>query len=93
MVPLSWGGHTLRYKEANWINIRKGEFRSYIVRLALRQRRSYPGPIRWYWRERRYRAVRYFESRWGQVPDVMKGRNIPPQNVIYKSKDWERWAM
>lgn len=90
--PFKWKRHTLRYNRSNWDNIPKQEFRSFIVRIAIKERRSWPGAVRSHWRHKRTEAVKYFETKWGAVPEVMHGRHIPPNSIMFKSKGWAQWA-
>ena len=92
IVPLKVPSKPLRFKRGNWGGIPKREFRSFIVRIFIREKRSWPGAVRSYWRNKRYEAVRYFEEKWGAVPEAMRCRNVPPNRVLYKSKGWSEWA-
>ncbi|PHS66404.1 MAG: hypothetical protein COB09_02795 [Thalassobium sp.] len=92
IVPLKFPREPHRFRKGNWRNIGKREFRSYIVRISIREKRSWPGPVRSHWRKLRFEAIEYFEGKWGVVPEAMGRRVVPPNYILYKSDGWSQWA-
>jgi hypothetical protein len=92
IVPLNIKSKPFRLKRRNWGKIGKREFRSLIIRISIREKRSWPGPVRSYWRHMRYEAIHHFEERWGAVPAAMRSWHVPPNRVLYKSEGWSQWA-
>lgn len=92
IVPLKIQSKPLRLKRRNWGNIEKREFRSLIVRISIREKRSWPGAVRSYWRHMRFDAIRHFEENWSAVPKALRGWHVPPNRILYKSEGWSHWA-
>jgi hypothetical protein len=91
IIPLKLNNEPLRFRKSNWNNIPKQEYRSFIVRISIREKRSWPGPVRSYWRKRRNEAIHLFKTKWGAVPEAMQLHHVPPNRILFKSKGWRQW--
>jgi len=91
--PLKVPSKPFSLNRTNWPKLSKRVFRSYIVRVSIREKRSWPGPVRSHWRKLRLEAVLFFENQWGPVPKAMKGHTVPPNYILYKSEGWAEWAI
>ena len=76
----------------NWDNIERRVFRALLVRIALRERSSWPGAVRYYWRKKRLEAAKYYETKWGYVPPVLYQRHVPQGLALFRSEGWNKWA-
>ena len=94
-LPIAQGERQLkpwRFNEPRWNELQLRAFRTFMVLVVLRERRSWPGSVRNYWRRKRIRAAGYFQRRWGGVPPALFERSLPEQRALYQTEGWSQWA-
>ena len=77
--------------KVNWGNIERRVFRGLLVRIALRERSSWPGPVKYYWRKKRFEAAKFYENKWGNVPPILFKRHIPLGTELFRTEGWRKW--